>query len=471
MPKWVNPPSKGTDLFPNTIGPPPILRVLGGLNPEEEAALLSKNTQEINRFYLGQTQDYNAGGLTYVRNQRSIPDLDMTYINNMGTPMLVLQPTAKKEEVIEAKPVKPEQLIDMMLDGYVAFVHENVPGPFEFYLNDNLIYTSNANTNITDAGGWVEVLILRFGQDAMKSHSEPGAPTPPDKDSTTDLNNSHYKELFPKIVPDRLDQVIPRYWVYDWLNPANILLGGISFTNFNVVEVDVDTDLIKKYFDDFGLNKVRVRNKYLKSVTTSPSDTPRSNLLSPTLTSIPPVLAGDIVAVWHAGSTDPRFPLPPGDNSNTLYLAWGYDPPHVYNSDVPSILSLIGVSMGTWSPPSLTGWTTVLDQIFFNPHNPSVFNSGAQVALLAYVLGLNYHYVYITNEVGGLAGILQCGIYHDPGGTTVTKPTEFSCALVAEFYDRNYLRPVTSSWRYPPESADTLLVNDKPLFFGVTFGD
>ena len=333
------------------------------------------------------------------------------------------------------------------------------PGPFEFYLNENLIfYTSAANPLITNDGVNVEVLILRLGSDAMKCHSEPGSPTPPDKDSTTDLNNSHSQELYPKVTPDRLDQVIPRYWVYDWKNDANVLNASIIGTKFNVVEVDIDPDLIKKYFNDFGLNTVRVRNKSLVTTIEPPSDTPEAFMDAPTSTRT----QSAIIAAWRAGG---------GNDTNTVYLAWGADPPHVYNGNTLSILSAIGVTSGSWTPPGASGWNSVLDQIFYNPTNPSVWVPDAAANLRDYVIRIGYASVCITNEFGGLAGIYYCYIYHFPGGSVTSRIPEFNCALMAEFFDRGNLRSVVSSWRYPPESANTLLVNDKPLFFGLTLGD
>lgn len=117
---------KGTDVFPETVQSPPVVRASVEFIVDPDRAYrpevledrlkdaMATHSAALGNFVLTQRQNYTAGSVEFAKTRRSVPEYDVTYSNNQGRHELVnvhfrVDVRRKSEETVE------EEEEDLML--------------------------------------------------------------------------------------------------------------------------------------------------------------------------------------------------------------------------------------------------------------------------------------------------------------------------------------------------------------------
>lgn len=119
--RFQNPIVQGTQVMPNAMQAPPVVRVRGLQDGSPEAiAVLQRVAPIVQGFVRSQRQSQEIAGLNHVRIRRDFPDLRVTYDRLFGREVIEVE---VKPEIIRAvirEPAEPQIIYDTMLDGVIT---------------------------------------------------------------------------------------------------------------------------------------------------------------------------------------------------------------------------------------------------------------------------------------------------------------------------------------------------------------
>ena len=230
----------GTDVAEQNLQAPPILRTeikasdkwfqANGRTASDVAErIVAARAGQIHQFWQAQQQNYNAGVVKIVSRALSLPQLTIRYDAIQGTQILTL--TVYPES---SPPKVGEAVIDINLDGYIAFFHHElfyphnrnpdgslyVSGPYDLFINGYLVLTDMKIENLDSC--W----IVMIGDTALQLPSIHDKENPlkllagsvPDRGNVKEVQGTQFGVMIPA------HKDLPGYFVFDWgdgLNPDN----------------------------------------------------------------------------------------------------------------------------------------------------------------------------------------------------------------------------------------------------------